>query len=76
MRLRPGHARLRLLCCRCAAARSLATHAHHAQPESSCGGIDPDPCLPPPPSPAHRDIGFIVYGLGKPLDPFLQKHYD
>lgn len=23
-----------------------------------------------------RDIGFIVYGLGKPLDPFLQKHYD
>lgn len=23
-----------------------------------------------------RDIGFIVYALGKPLDPFLQKHYD
>ncbi|PSC76863.1 UDP-glucose dehydrogenase [Micractinium conductrix] len=23
-----------------------------------------------------REIGFIVYALGKPLDPFLQKHYD
>ena len=22
-----------------------------------------------------RGLGFIVYGLGKPLDPFLQKHY-
>ena len=22
---------------------------------------------------ALRDIGFVVYGLGKPLDPFLQK---
>ena len=22
-----------------------------------------------------RSLGFIVYGLGKPLDPFLQKHY-
>jgi hypothetical protein len=24
---------------------------------------------------ACREIGFIVYALGKPLDPFLQKHY-
>ena len=23
-----------------------------------------------------REIGFIVYALGKPLDPFLQKQYD
>ena len=22
-----------------------------------------------------RSIGFIVYALGKPLDPFLQKNY-
>ena len=22
-----------------------------------------------------RAIGFIVYALGKPLDPFLQRHY-
>ena len=22
-----------------------------------------------------REIGFIVYALGKPLDPFLQRHY-
>lgn len=22
-----------------------------------------------------RDIGFIVYALGKPLDPFIQKNY-
>ena len=24
---------------------------------------------------ALREIGFIVYALGKPLDPFLQKAY-
>ena len=24
---------------------------------------------------ALREIGFIVYALGKPLDPFLQKSY-
>ena len=22
-----------------------------------------------------RSMGFVVYGLGKPLDPFLQKKY-
>lgn len=28
------------------------------------------------PLPALPQIGFIVYGLGKPLDPFIQKRYD
>ena len=30
--------------------------------------------LPPLPFPC-SDIGFIVYGIGKPLDPFLQRQY-
>jgi UDPglucose 6-dehydrogenase len=25
--------------------------------------------------PKLREIGFVVYALGKPLDPFLQNHY-
>ena len=30
---------------------------------------------PPPPSPLFREIGFIVYAVGKPLEAFLQKEY-
>ena len=36
------------------------------------------PLTPPAPArpPSCREIGYIVYAIGKPLDPFLQKHYD
>lgn len=32
-------------------------------------------CRRPAAPPACREIGFIVYAIGKPLDPFLQKQY-
>lgn len=42
------------------------------------GSVSSGPPHPVPPScdlSICREIGFIVYGLGKPLEPFLQKQY-
>lgn len=36
----------------------------------------PHPHNNPLPDSDHPQIGFIVYALGKPLDPFLQRAYD
>ncbi len=65
--------------CRCAQHLRVSRCLRPPQPPRVTGCVLPSP-LPHThtqhlPSQAVRKIGFIVYALGKPLDPFLQKTY-